>query len=145
MGNRLGVWHARHSSGQELLEHKQRGMMSDNVLSVIYRWRRPWRRGLRPTLYSMLGGFKNKQKSHQHSFFLLLQVEAAMKNWATAYVYGMLGTDVATVGTMDMWLYRWEKQLDSANHLAFCSALRLEHDGQARGGRRHSGDVAAQV
>lgn len=35
-----------------------------------------------------------------------LQVEAAMRKWSNAYVYGMLGTDVATVGTVDMWLYR---------------------------------------
>jgi hypothetical protein len=37
---------------------------------------------------------------------LIWQVEAAMRKWATAYVYSMLGTDVATVGTVDMWLYR---------------------------------------
>lgn len=41
--------------------------------------------------------------SNKHS---AQQVEAAMKKWSTAYVYGMLGTDVATVGTVDMWLYR---------------------------------------
>ena len=37
---------------------------------------------------------------------MLVQVEAAMRKWATCYVFGMLGTDVATVGTVDMWLYR---------------------------------------
>jgi hypothetical protein len=29
-----------------------------------------------------------------------------LDNYSTAFVYGMLGTDVATVGTVDMWLYR---------------------------------------
>ena len=29
-----------------------------------------------------------------------------MRKWSTAQVYGMLGTDVATIGTVDMWLYR---------------------------------------
>ena len=29
-----------------------------------------------------------------------------MRKYSTAYVFGMLGTDIATVGTVDMWLYR---------------------------------------
>lgn len=40
------------------------------------------------------------------TFFEFLQVEASLKKWGKAYVYSMLANDVATVGTVDMWLYR---------------------------------------
>lgn len=41
--------------------------------------------------------------------FVFLQLEASLKKWGTAYVYGVLEADVATVGTVDMWLYRCVK------------------------------------